>query len=375
MLFCAQKEGIQHALKSGRSICIEVCRNGLAGEEGTMLQGRETGRAFREYLEKQEKSAATIEKYLRDVGLFLRFCAEYEKEPSAERTEGSALRPTQETKQSTDGTASERAFRQDQVLAFKKHLQARYRPNSVNSMLNALNCYLKFTGHREYCVRMLKQQRQLFCDENRLLKRGDYRRLVEQADREGRERLSCIIQTLGMTGIRIGELRFMGCECLKRNIIHIEHKGKIRDIVLPKALVELLRAYCARHDIREGQIFVTRYGNPVDRKNIWREMKALCRRAGVQESKVFPHNFRHLFAVQFYEKKKDIVRLADYLGHSSLETTRRYTVISSMQACQRELDLGLLISRPLSGNRGSIRRKRQLRRPGKQKRNRLLKRA
>lgn len=281
---------------------------------------------FRLFLEKQEKSPATIEKYLRDMALFLQFC-EKQKEHQQK-----ALELTHE-----------------QVLAFKQYLQRRYRPNSVNSILNALNCYLKYAGYPQFCVKMLKQQRQLFCEEKRLLKQKDYRKLVEQAEREGKARLSCILQTLATTGIRVGELRFIRCECLDSNMIHIEHKGKIRDIVLPKALVSLLRAYCRRQNIKAGPVFVTRFGNPVDRKNIWKEMKMLCRRAGVMESKVFPHNFRHLFAVAFYERKKDIVRLADYLGHSSLETTRRYTMISSMQACQRELELGLLISGTLPG--------------------------
>ena len=302
------------------------------GKGGIMLCLSEKEETFRTFLVKQEKSAATIEKYLRDAELFFRFCAEQgENHRSLER-------------HGTDRLTQHPELSRELVLAFKRYLQGRYRPNSVNSILNALNCYLKYAGHPEFCVRMLKQQRQLFCDEKRLLKQQDYRKLVEQAEREGKTRLSCILQTLGMTGIRIGELRFIQCKCLDNHMIHIEHKGKIRDIVLPKDLVSLLRTYCRQQGIKEGPVFITRYGNPVDRKNIWKEMKQLCRRAGVLESKVFPHNFRHLFAVAFYERKKDIVRLADYLGHSSLETTRRYTMISSLQACQRELELGLLIS-------------------------------
>lgn len=313
--------------------------NGVKGG-GIMLCTPESKEMFRVFLVKQEKSPATIEKYLRDTELFLRFCADQEK--------GREKKKMREVYRPEIGSE----ITHERVLAFKQYLQGRYRPNSVNSMLNALNCYLKFAGYPEFCARMLKQQRQLFCDEKRLLTQRDYRKLVGQAEREGKIRLSCILQTLGTTGIRIGELRFIQYKCLDKNLIHIEHKGKIRDIVLPKALVSLLRAYCRQQGIKDGPVFVTRYGNPVDRKNIWKEMKQLCHRAGVQESKVFPHNFRHLFAISFYEKKKDIVRLADYLGHSSLETTRRYTMISSLQACQRELDLGLLISGTLCADRG-----------------------
>ena len=270
---------------------------------------------FGRMLAEQEKAACTVEKYLRDVKCFWEF---------TEAKEIGRLQPMH-------------------VVRYKRHLQENYKVSSVNSMLNALNSYLKFVGRAECRVRTLRRQRQIFCDEQRMLRRTEYERLVREAVREGRERLACVLQTLGMTGIRVGELRFVTCESLSSRIIHISCKGKDRDIILPKDLMQLLLEYCRKHGISRGSVFVTRRGRPVDRRNIWAEMKSLCARAGVPAGKVFPHNLRHLFATAFYEKKKDIVRLADYLGHSSLETTRRYTIISSMRACQQELSLGLLV--------------------------------
>ena len=267
-------------------------------------------------LAEQEKAACTIEKYLRDVKRFWRF---------TEVKEIGQLQPMH-------------------VIRYKRYLQTAYKVSSTNSMLNALNSYLKFIGRADCRVRMLRQQRQLFCDEQRMLRRVEYEKLVREAVREGRERLACILQTLGMTGIRVGELQFVTCESLKRRIIHISYKGKNRDIILPKELVGLLQEYCRKQGISRGSMFITKHGRPIDRRNIWAEMKSLCGRAGVPAGKVFPHNLRHLFAAAFYEKKKDIVRLADYLGHSSLETTRRYTTISSIRACQQELSLGLLVN-------------------------------
>ena len=323
---------------------------------------------FRMQLEAEERAPYTIEKYLRDVGAFFRFLGA-KKEEATEADTGIGPETDMDMGMDTaaDGVADPAGedpwkgdpgkgeYTHEQVIAYKRYLQSRYQVSSVNSMLNALNKYLKLCGQGGLCVRTLRQQRRMFCDEQRVLRRTDYRRLVEQADREGRLRLSCILQTLGMTGIRIGELHYLTTDCLARQRIHIEHKGKIRDIVLPRKLVDLLKEYCGRARIRAGTIFVTRYGNPVDRKNVWTQMKGLCRRAGVSEKRVFPHNLRHLFATEFYEKKKDLVRLADYLGHSNLDTTRRYTAISSMQACQRELDLGLLVSDLSDRSAGKIR--------------------
>ena len=188
----------------------------------------------------------------------------------------------------------------------------------------------------------MKIQRQFFVDESRELTREEYNRLVKQADKEGNQRLSYIIQTIGSLGIRVSELSYITVESLSQKAVCINSKGKIRYILLTASLVKLLKAYCTQEKRVSGSIFVTRTGRPVDRRNIWSSMKALCRRAGVDESKVFPHNLRHLFARCFYEKEKDIVRLADYLGHSSVETTRRYTMTSQIEECRKTLEMGMV---------------------------------
>lgn len=178
-------------------------------------------------------------------------------------------------------------------------------------------------------------------EESRQLNRREYERLVLEARKRGKVRMEYLLQTIGMTGIRVGELAFITVEALREKLVRIQFKSKERVILLPKSLRNMLERYCRRCKIRSGSIFITRNGRPLDRRTIWAEMKKLCQGAGVQDSKVFPHNLRHLFARCYYEKEKDLVRLADYLGHSSLETTRRYTIISSMEACMRQLELGL----------------------------------
>ena len=190
---------------------------------------------------------------------------------------------------------------------------------------------------------MERREQQIFREESKELNREDYKKLVREAKRRGNQRLYYLLQTLGTTGIRVSELSSITVEGLKKQSVRIHSKGKERVVLLPQSLVVLLRVYCSLNRIRQGAIFVTKAGKPVDRRNVWAEMKKLCAGAGVEESKVFPHNLRHLFARCYYEKEKDLVRLADYLGHSSVETTRRYTMISSMEACLRQLELGLLV--------------------------------
>ena len=265
---------------------------------------------YRRYMENQEKSRNTIEKYLRDVRRFLMYaCCEY---------------PEREV-----------------ILRYKAGLKEHYQLSSANSMLMAVNHYLKYKGLPDRRVGIFRQQRKMFSEESRQLDRREYERLVVEARKRGRVRLAYILQTIGMTGIRVGELAFITAEALKQKTVRIHFKNKERVILLPKSLRNMLEGYCRRNGIRSGSIFTTRNGLPLDRRTIWAEMKKLCQGAGVAASKVFPHNLRHLFAKCFYEKEKDLVRLADYLGHSSLETTRRYTIISSMEACMRQLELGL----------------------------------
>lgn len=183
-----------------------------------------------------------------------------------------------------------------------------------------------------------------FVPRNWSLSREEYQRLLQTAKRRGKDRLCCIIQTIGSTGIRISELKYITVETLDTGIVNLYSKGKARMIFLAGPLAEMLKGYCRKEKITAGCIFITRSGCPVNRKNVWAEMKSLCQEAGVPEGKVFPHNLRHLFACCFYEKEKDLVRLADYLGHSNVETTRRYTMISGREAWQKQLELGLLMT-------------------------------
>ena len=251
---------------------------------------------YGQYLTECEKSKNTIEKYLRDVRTFLIF-------------------------------SGERELSKEIILEYKKLLVEKYRTSSVNSMLIAVNGYLSWTGRDDLRVRVCRTQRRIFREEERELTREEYQRLL---------------MTIAGTGMRIGELKYLTAETLKERKIQIDFKGKVRIILIPRSLLIILKDYCRKHKIKEGSIFRSRNGRPLDRRNIWVEMKSLCEKAKVAASKVFPHNLRHLFARCFYEKEHDLARLADYLGHSSIETTRRYTMITSEEACAKDLELGLV---------------------------------
>lgn len=328
--------------------------------KGTVSQLEMYGR----YLYEQEKNPRTIQKYLHDVKCFLQFLGEREPDRAAvvackqepDRMEAAAYR--QESDRATAAAYKQEPDRAA-VVAYKQELARRYQLTSANSMLTALNGYLRFLGRSDCCVRLYRIQRQIFTEEEKELTRKEYDRLVKAADRAGNERLSCILQTMASTGIRVGELSCITAEALKRQMAVIDCKGKERRIPLSRALVQLLSEYCRHRGIRSGCVFVTRSGRPMDRRNVWAEMKGLCRPAGVAPSKVFPHNLRHLFARLYYEKRRDIVRLADYLGHSSVETTRRYTRISSMEVCRRQLELGLLAGEREEGRQQGRRKKRR----------------
>lgn len=265
---------------------------------------------YQEYLTEREMSENTIEKYLRDAKAF---CVYFK------------------------GCMPDKKG----ILQYKKELLAGYQIASVNSMLAAVNHFLKWMGQEKLCIRTCRQQRKIFRDAEKDLSRNEYYRLLEAARAEQNERLRCILQAIAGTGMRIGELSCLTVEALKKGKIEIQFKGKQRIILIPRSLEMILKDYCRKKRIQSGCIFCTRSGKPVDRKNIWSEMKKLCKKAKVAESKVFPHNLRHLFARCFYEKEKDLVRLADYLGHSSIETTRRYTMMTSEEVCQKTLKLDL----------------------------------
>ena len=253
---------------------------------------------YERYLKEEERSRATVEKYLRDVRKFLGYVKEF-------------------------GGGE---FDKELVLEYKQDLNENYKTTSVNSMLAAVNSFFEYLGCEECKVKLFKIQRVQFSEKERELTEKDYERLVHTAERKGDIRMSMLLQTIGSTGIRISELRFITVEALETGRAEIYNKGKSRVALLPVELVKVLKRYCRKVGIVSGSIFITRNGKLMDRSNISKRMKVLGREAGVDTAKVFPHNFRHLFARVFYSIEKDVVRLMDLLGHSNISTTRIYTV-------------------------------------------------
>lgn len=221
-------------------------------------------------------------------------------------------------------------------------LERHYAPRTINSMLAALNGFFCFMGW-EIRVKFLKIQNQIFRDERRELTRAEYSRLITAAQNRGKERLMLIMETLCATGIRISELRYVTVSAVQNGRAVVSLKGKIRTVLLPEKLRRKLLKYAKKKKITSGEIFLTKSGRPVSRRQIWYEMKQLCLKAGILSSKVFPHNFRHLFATAFYSACKDIVRLADVLGHSSIETTRIYLAISGAEQARQIERLDLVL--------------------------------
>lgn len=266
---------------------------------------------FKQYLTSQEKSGATVEKYIRDVRVFAEFLGN--------------SKPTRET-----------------VIAYKIHLQNNYAARSVNSMLASINCLFEFLNRYDLRVKMLKLQQQIFCPEEKELTKAEYARLCRAAERNHNNRLNLILQTICGTGIRVSELPYITVEAVKRGEAVVSCKGKTRTVFIVKDLKQKLLRYAAKQKINSGTVFVTRTGKPISRTNIWREMKALCKQANVNPQKVFPHNLRHLFARVFYAIEKDIAKLADILGHSSINTTRIY-IISTGSEHRRKMESMRLI--------------------------------
>lgn len=252
-------------------------------------------RRFAAFLTAEEKSAATVEKYCREA---LRFASWL------------------------DGRQPNREL----ALAYKTELAGSRAPAGVNGAIAALNCLFGFLELPECRLKAVKVQRSIFRDEAKELTEKEYRRLLSAAKTRGNERLLLVMETVCATGIRVSELRFFTVEAVRLGRAEVTNKGKTRTVFLPGKLQKALLRYARDRKITAGPIFVTRTGRPLDRSNIWHDMKALCKEAGVAESKVFPHNLRHLFARTFYGLEKDIVRLADILGHSSINTTRIYTM-------------------------------------------------
>lgn len=230
------------------------------------------------------------------------------------------------------------------LLEWKEDLIGQYAPASVNNKLTAVNGFLSFCGWNELRLRPLKIQKALFLSEEKELTKAEYVRLVKAAERAENERLSLVIQTICATGIRVSELQFITAEAVQCGRAEVSNKGKRRTVFLPDQLRKLLKSYLQKQKITAGAVFVSRNGKPLNRSNIWRDMKALCESAGVEPGKVFPHNLRHLFARTFYSLEKDLSRLADILGHSSVTTTRIYTAESGSTHARQIGRLGLVVT-------------------------------
>lgn len=267
--------------------------------------------AYKEYLISEERSPATIEKYIRDVAAF----AEY-------------VQMSEITK--------------DAVLAYKRQIMQNYAARSVNSMLSSINSLFAFLRWHDLKVKTLKIQRQIFCSEKKELTKSEYARLCEAAEKRN-ERLKLILQTICGTGIRVSELRYITVEAAKQGEAVVNCKSKTRVIFIVKELRKKLLRYAAEQNIKTGMIFITKAGKPINRTNIWREMKSLCKAANVNPQKVFPHNLRHLFARVFYGIEKDIAKLADILGHSSINTTRIYIISTGTEHRRRMENMHLIL--------------------------------
>ncbi len=266
---------------------------------------------FQAWLVSEERGAGTIQKYLRDLAGF-------------------------------SAWLGGRGIEKETVAGWKEHLlENGYKPVTVNSMLAAVNTYCRFAG---LCIKVkfLRIQKKLFQEESRNLKKEEYERLVVAAKGVGKERLSLLLETIGATGIRVSEVKYITIEALRDGKAEISLKGKIRTILLPGKLCRKLLKYARKQKIASGEIFITKSGKGLSRKQIWAEMKAICKKAGVEASKVFPHNLRHLFARIYYKVTRDVAKLADLLGHSSIETTRIYLLSTGEEHARQLEGLGLV---------------------------------
>lgn len=266
---------------------------------------------FAVYLRDEERAAATIEKYVRDVKEFICWL--------------------------NGGSVTKEA-----VISWRNSLLDRGRaPGTVNAKLSALNSLFRFFGWNECRVKFLKIQRKVFRENDRELTKKEYQQLLKTAYKTGKERLALLMEAICSTGIRVSEVKYITVEAVQRGQAAVNLKGKIRVIILPEKLCSKLQRYAEKQKIALGEIFIAESGKSLSRKQIWREMKTLCQKAGVESTKVFPHNLRHLFATVFYQACRDIVKVADVLGHSSIETTRIYLLTAGEEhaRCLERLEL------------------------------------
>lgn len=266
---------------------------------------------FKNYLIEEEKSENTIEKYIRDVTFFMNWLCG-------------------------------REVTKILALEYKKELCDKYAPASVNGVISSLNSFFGFMEWHDIRIKSLKIQKQIFSNKDKELTKAEYERLLTAAKAKKNQKVYYLMQTICSTGIRISELRYITTSAVQSGQAVINCKGKMRIVILPKELCKMLKCYIKDNDIKSGSVFVSRNGKPLDRSFVWKLLKSLCKAAKVSKDKVFPHNFRHLFARTYYSLQKDIVRLADILGHSSVNTTRIYTM-STDDVCRRQIQkLGLL---------------------------------
>lgn len=269
-------------------------------------------KVFEQNMREDEKSEATIEKYLRDLHSFYAF-------------------------------ANGKVLDKSLTIAYKSELEKRYALSSANSMIAALNSFLKFVGWGDCCVKQFKIQKKTYCPEEKELSKQEYLSLVKAAEKKKNERLSLLIQTICSTGIRVSEVEFITVEAVRRGEAIVSCKGKTRTVFIVSELRKKLLRYAKVKSIESGAIFITKNGKPLNRSNIWHEMKSICKEAGVSPAKVFPHNLRHLFARVFYSLEKDVAKLADILGHSSINTTRIYIISTGAEHRRKIENMRLII--------------------------------
>ena len=267
--------------------------------------------AYDIYLRNDEKSKATREKYMRDIKQFA-------------------------------GYVKNRIIDKSVLLDYKEELGRTYAITSANSMIAAVNSFLRYCGWQELCIKQFKVQKTTYSPEEKELSKEEFQKLINAAKRDNKERLALIIQAICGTGIRVSELQFLTVEAIKKGEAVVSCKGKTRKIFVVTKLQKKLLAYAKSNHVRSGPLFVTKTGKPIDRSNIWREMKKLCELAGIAPEKVFPHNLRHLFARSFYNIEKDIAKLADILGHSNINTTRIYIMTTFAEHKRRMESMRLI---------------------------------
>ena len=268
--------------------------------------------AFKMNMYLNEKSQNTINKYMHDIKLF---CSYVEN----------------------------KVICKDLMIKFKEHLLTQYTVASANSMIAAINSFLRYLGWLDCCIKQFKVQRKVYCSDEKELTKEEYVKLVTTAKKKGNERLNLLLQTVCGTGIRVSELKYITVESVKKGEAEVSCKGKVRVIFIVKELKKKLLSYAAKQGIKSGEIFITKNGKSINRSNIWREMKNLCLEANVNPDKVFPHNLRHLFARTFYGIEKDIAKLADILGHSSIETTRIYIITTRTEHKKKMENMRLIL--------------------------------